>query len=643
MTRHSHLLLRSCYLVLLFPALVLAANAAPMGNAQASAPAIVSAGAPANVLITAVYYDPPLTGEASEAVQIQNMNDAPLSIAGWSLADDHGQVTFPAGSALGKHQKLWAGKSASAFRLEFGEPPAFEYGGNSDSAVPDLQGTALSLGNDGDNLVLRDDKGAVVDAVAYEQGSLGAPEWTGPPVQPFLISGGATEGQILFRKMAEDNGLPVPDTNSASDWAQDANDSYSGKRILLPGWDLDEFFQPLKVREFAHIKYCVAPDNIFDCYKDEILAAHDSIDIEAYVLNNAELVDIFAQRIKEGIRFRALFDADALDDQGRWACQRIEAAGAECWLIDAKPQANIVKRYDNLHAKLTVIDGKRVVIGSENLGSDGMPFDAKADGTMGTRGGALVTDSPGLVARTVEILNHDLDPLNHRDIRRWGSSANDYPPLDFVPNYATGGVGYALRFPSPLSTQGVLSSELIQCPENCLRRQDALLGLIGRADSGDTLLVEQLYERTYWGMGNGNPVRDPNLRLEAYIQAARRGAHVQVLLDSFYDTFADTRSNFETCRYINGLSVYYSIECRLGNPTGLGMHNKMVLLQHGPTGYVHLGSMNGSETSAKLNREVAVDVESPAAYEYWAKVFAYDWSVSNLSPRLIRLPIIFKR
>ena len=84
------------------------------------------------------------------------------------------------------------------------------------------------------------------------------------------------------------------------------------------------------------------------------------------------------------------------------------------------------------------------------------------------------------------------------------------------------------------------------------------------------MLVEQLYERKSWGEGLSNPALDPNLRLESYISAARRGARVQILLDSFFDTFSDARSNFETCRYVNQLSSYYSIECRLGNPTGGG-------------------------------------------------------------------------
>jgi hypothetical protein len=38
-----------------------------------------------------------------------------------------------------------------------------------------------------------------------------------------------------------------------------------------------------------------------------------------------------------------------------------------------------------------------------------------------------------------------------------------------------------------------------------------------------------------------------------------------------------------------------------------------------------------------------VQVESPEAYAYWARVFRYDWSFSTLAPRQIHLPIIIRR
>jgi hypothetical protein len=151
--------------------------------------------------------------------------------------------------------------------------------------------------------------------------------------------------------------------------------------------------------------------------------------------------------------------------------------------------------------------------------------------------------------------------------------------------------------------------------------------MVARAGSGDTVLVEQLHEYTFWGAATSNPTDDPNPRLEAYIAAARRGAKVRILLDSAYDDPGDVRGNTATCAYADAIATSegLDLDCELANPTGTGIHNKMVLVLDGGTGYVHTGSINGSENSSKGNREFAVQVRSNDAFDYLADVFWYDW------------------
>ncbi len=76
-----------------------------------------------------------------------------------------------------------------------------------------------------------------------------------------------------------------------------------------------------------------------------------------------------------------------------------------------------------------------------------------------------------------------------------------------------------------------MSFEVIQSPENSLRDQDGLLGLLKRAGDGDTILVEMFYEHEHWGATAWHAATDHNPRLEAYLAAARRGARVRILLD----------------------------------------------------------------------------------------------------------------
>src|SRR5690606_2946868 len=143
----------------------------------------------------------------------------------------------------------------------------------------------------------------------------------------------------------------------------------------------------------------------------------------------------------------------------------------------------------------------------------------------------------------------------------------------FRPITVTGGITYAIRFPAPAVFQGTFPMELIQAPESSLHDGVGVMAMLQAAGAGDEILVEQLSEPAHWGGATGDSTSDPNPRLEAMLAAARRGARVRLLLDSFFDDGA----NAETCAYVNGVALAERLDlaCALANPTGLGLHNKM--------------------------------------------------------------------
>jgi hypothetical protein len=154
----------------------------------------------------------------------------------------------------------------------------------------------------------------------------------------------------------------------------------------------------------------------------------------------------------------------------------------------------------------------------------------------------------------------------------------------------------------------------------------------------------QIYEHTHWGLCEGTPETDPNPRLEAYLGAARRGASVHILLDSHFDSGGHDgcrRDNTFTLHCLQGIAREegLDLQVRLGDPTYLGLHNKMVLAHVDGRGTVHVGSLNGSEASAKVNREVGLQVQSDEAYAYLAAVFDYDWRTAAPA---IHLPLVLK-
>jgi cardiolipin synthase len=511
------------------------------------------------VLITAVYYDTYLTGEPDEAFRLMNISGITLDLSDWTVTDGEGTVTLE--DTLGAGQSIWLAREAASFALEFGFSPDYEYGADTDPSVPNLSMSgSVALANTGDELVLKDSSGTIVDSVVYEAGDPTDTGWSGPGIYPYSgdtigverfaqeVEGFGIEGQILYRKLDQATGLPVPDTDTVADWAQATDDDINGKKVMYPGWDLDRYFFTDLFTETASITYAVAPDNIYETVLAEVNQATTSIYYEGYTFHNAHLADAIVARMtaNPGMTVTILLEGEpvgGITDQEKWICQQIEDAGGQVYFLYNDSANDIHDRYNYQHGKWMILDEEKLLTGSENLTYTSMPADDKSDGTEGNRGVWLIADAPSAVVHALDVFRHDLDPAHHRDLFRWTAGDLTYgaPTPGFTPDYLSGGNSYAVQFPTPLTTSGTFFFEMVQSPDNSLRDVDSLLGMVARAGSGDTVLVEQLYEYTFWGATASDPTDDPNPRLEAYIAAARRGAKVHMLLDSVYEDPGDVR------------------------------------------------------------------------------------------------------
>ena len=590
------------------------------------------------LLISALYYDTYISGEPDEAFQIYNPFPSAVSLTGWRVTAGTRTVTFPAGMTLSGNAKLWCTHKTTDFRQTFGASPGCEYGGDTDPAVPDLTGAALSLTNTGGWVTLTSPNGSYTDVLVYEAGDTSASGWQGPAVYPYRPSTNfGDEGQILYRKLDQRTGLPVPDTDTRADWAQDPDDLINGRKAQYPGWELDRFFLPRIVTEPATLEVFLAPDNSFAAIETLLEGTTASIRFEGYTIENARLGEIIAARARAGVAVEILLEGSppgGVSDQQLWVVQEIAQAGGHIYYLRSDSAADINDRYTYQHGKFWILDGSQALIGSENLNREAFPDDPKADGTFGRRGAYLVIDAPSVVADLTAIMDADIAPGTHRDVWAWEPTdlTLGAPPAGFVPSYDTGGNSYPVRKTAPLVSQGVFTFQLIHSPEQALRDQDSLLGLVNRAGAGDTILIEQLYENLYWGAESSNITADPNPRLQAYIAAARRGAKVRILLDAYFDNqdLTSPRSNLRTVEYLTSVAQAegLDLQAQRRNPTGEGIHNKMVLAQIGGKGWAVVGSLNGGEVSAKLNREMALLVGSDEVYNYLADVFWYDWDVT---------------
>ncbi len=595
---------------------------------------------PGSVLISAVHAEAYVTGQLDEGFRLTNVSTQAITLTNWIATDGAGEGTVNLTGTLLPGQSRWIARNAAAFASQFGFKPDYEYEADSDPAIPNLTGTALDLVASNDELAIRESANNWIDAVVWGTGQITdtgwLAGWDGLNVQRYGNTSIVATGQLLFRKLDELSGALVPDTNTALDWANDATDPVSGRKVQYAGWDYDQLWRTAKVTATAALTVAIAPDNAYRVISDLLGSAQQSIVMELHTFDNLGLLDVLTRTIGRGVSVTVLLEGGpvgGLDDQEKWVCQQLEAAGGQCWFMISDSTQDIRARYEYVHAKMIVVDEKVVAIGSENLSPRSLTYDNFADGTVGHRGVYLLTDADGVISRAMDIWRADFDPINHRDLIRWSISDTKYgpPPIGFAPNYSIEVSGYRIRYPQPLTITAPLTFEVLSAPENTLHATDALLGWINRSGAGDAIEVEQLDEPTYWGASTSNPSADPNARLEALIAAAGRGAQVRLLLDRYFDDATQPNSNSATVQYIESLralspTLAANLHARLGDPARYGLHNKMFLFDVGGQQVVHVGSLNGTETSNKANREVALQVESSAAYAYLRAMFEYDWA-----------------
>ncbi len=568
------------------------------------------------VVINEIAWSGTSASSTHEWIELFNNLTTTVAITGWELRIGASAVTLA--GVIGPRRTFLLQRSIATF---------------SDGATAQ-QTASFSLSNSGATLRLVDERTRVVDALVYGDGGA-ITGWVGPALQPYTIDGVVgPDGQVLARRLGTD-GLPVPDSDRAQGWLSDPDDFLDGRRIDYPGWSLETLGTPLSAS--SGLTLAIAPDGSYALLESVLAAARQTIDIEVYTFDQPQLAVLLADKVRSGVRVRVLLEGapvGGMTDQERWACQTLSSISASsgCWYLRSDAAQNIVARYRALHAKFAILDDRQLVIGSENFGVNGFPDDDKSDGTVGHRGVVAVLDGPALVARARAVFNADYNPAI-RDFCQWGAA--DCPVGGPIPGYVpitlTGGVSYTVRFTRPLVAAGPVMVELNTSPENTLRRAGGLIGMIDAAGQGDEVVAEQLSEPLFWGPSTSNRTDDPNPRVEALIGAARRGARVRILLDGFYDDASRPRSNAATAAALNALARAEHLDLRvaLGDPTAHGIHNKLMLARVAGRKIVHLGSWNGTESSAKINREMTIQFESAEAYGLLRGMFENDFWVSQ--------------
>jgi hypothetical protein len=166
------------------------------------------------VLFSEAMADPVGVEPDPEWFELHNDGGAVFDLSGYRVGDEEtpggseGLLQFPAGALIQPGQVIVIARQAALFYATYGFYPTYEIA-ETDPSIPNLVkcspgcSTAIELTNGGDELLLYDPAGDVVDALAWGNSPWGEFD---PKIKP------AAEGHTLERYPA------YLDTDSASDW-----------------------------------------------------------------------------------------------------------------------------------------------------------------------------------------------------------------------------------------------------------------------------------------------------------------------------------------------------------------------------------------------------------------------------------------
>ena len=528
-----------------------------------------------SLIMTELYPNTNTAHEQDEYVAISNPCARSINLEGWSLTDNEGKIIFPP-SRIAPGETLYVTKNASAFveqRCSVTSSPEFEYGTDSDPGVVNMQqaGKAFALRNSGDETILQDGRGKVVDTVIYGDSSYKGVGWHGMPMKK------PREGMILKRK-------GNVDTDTADDWV-----------ILFRG---ASYHAPETFSASGIVTAFVSPDCSFAILQQEIATAAASLCINLYEFTSPDLQELVFDALNRGVEVQLLLDGSpvgGISDDELCIAAEIQERGGEVRFSD-DPFIN--------HAKYVIIDDRKTVLMSENWKRTGVPF----DNSFGNRGWGILIHDTEIARYFKAVFAEDFQRANEyaTDAELRGCSVTRKVLQGrYVPIF------------EPLAVNCDFTVIPVLAPDSALCDK-TILGMISSAQ--ECVYVQQFSARRVWG-------EDVSPYIAAIIAAARRGCAVKVLLDSKY--LEGENNNDELVSWLNerASAENLSLEARLADLGSLGLakvHNKGLIVDGEK---VLICSLNWNANSV-YNREAGVIVENADIAGYYEQVFFHDWDAS---------------
>lgn len=563
-------------------------------------------------IITDVYYDTYLSDEPDEYVRIYNPFASDINISEWNITDIgssdsayDGIIQFPDNTILKAHAGMYIANNASAFLNENYFKPDFEYGVDSLPDVPNMivLNTNVKFGNDGDEVILKNNQGDIVDAVVYGDSIYNGSFWHSNATPD------VSEGSILRRNTNEKT-KECTDTNTSSDFF-----TYRHYKNAQSCFD----FQTFNVN--GSITAFVSPDSSYKTIVDELANANASIYLNVYEFTNPYICDALMNALNRGVDVKVLLEGGpvgGISDDEKYIASKLNDSGAEVGFMINNDSLDIHQRYWADHAKYCIIDNKTFIITSENWAKTGIPI----NNTFGNRGWGVVIRNKTVAKYFQDIFFEDFNS-SKKDIYLFNAGHEKYgnPPDWFEEAYTPAKWDYLPIFDS-ITINSSFNVSPVLAPDTSLLLGSSIIKMIDNAKT--SVYVEQLEcnkNWTYYGKYH------ENIYLESVINAARRGATVRIILDSRYN--GTNKDNWYCVQYINNIasSKGLDVEAKMAKLECFDkIHNKGIVVDNSS---VFVGSLNWNYNAVTNNRETGIIIENETIAKYFADVFISDWNVTK--------------
>lgn len=375
-----------------------------------------------------------------------------------------------------------------------------------------------------------------------------------------------------------------------------------------------------------------SPDSDYALTVKTIEGAKQSIMMNIYELTSPQIVGALIAQIRAGLQVTILEEgqpccnglSSAARDVQSQIVQAMQNSGKADHFYEMTADVPSQRRYRFDHAKYMVVDGDKVLVGSENYSPTGNPV----PGTVGNRGWEVLISDSGIAQQFLGIFSTDTD-LSKQDVvdlTTQGGSDSDLGRL--LSGLLGGGAAPAPADAPQVSTDfpqlDASAVQLVTAPDTSLSGIQTLL-----RSATQSIDIEQMTFDSHWG---GPGTRSPIL--DEVIAAARRGVTIRILLndESVFDRprRPAKHKNDPTLAILAQLaqSENLPITGRIANLQAMGVdyiHNKGALVDSDKT---FVSSINWDENAVINNREAAVVITSPDVHRYYETLFQKDWDSS---------------